>query len=377
MAQLKTISRKAWVYITIGALILITAVTLFSAQSFKTTAQADAEAKAPPPSTITARVTSEKLRTTTALRCTASYASTKALNYTGHGTQYTAIHVKSGQEITNGTLIAEVNGAPLYAITGSFSFYRDLALGDTGPDAAMLNTALTNLGRMNSTAGEITEDTYRALNSMFYLDGYGPLDSESPIPADYFTVISAPAKVAGTPRGPGAVSEGPIADLVEGAKSVQCTSPAGTLTPEAKSGQKVTIPALGDEEYVGTLIANDSKSTQSGSAGSAAQAERAVASGSSGTQPERYMLVNVGEKAEKLTTSVTGELILEETPEPQTVVPAAALFTKDGKTHVIRIRDGKEEEIQVRVLINSSGKNSVSGDIHPGDTVKIIRESRK
>ncbi|MDO5749684.1 MAG: secretion protein HlyD [Rothia sp. (in: high G+C Gram-positive bacteria)] len=376
MAQLKQLSRKAWVYITIGALILITAVTLWSAQSFKTTAQAAAEAKPPASSTITARVTSEKLRTTTALRCTASYATTKALNYAGHGTQYTAIHVKSGQEITNGTLIAEVNGAPLYAITGSFSFYRDLSMGDTGPDAAMLNTALTNLGRMNSTAGEITEDTYRALNSMFYLDGYGPIDSESPIPADYFTVLSAPAKVAGTPRGPGAVSEGSIADLVEGAKSVQCTSPAGTLTPEAKSGQKVTIPALGDEEYVGTLISHESKSGQGGSAGSAAQSERSAA-GSSSTQPERYMLVNVGEKAEKLTTSVTGELILEETPEPQTVVPAAALFTKDGKTHVIRIRDGKDEEIQVRVLINSSGKNSVSGDIHPGDTVKIVRESRK
>ena len=56
--------KTLWLYGIIALLLIITVGTLISAQNIKTTAQKDAEAAPPDPSTITATVTREKLRTT-------------------------------------------------------------------------------------------------------------------------------------------------------------------------------------------------------------------------------------------------------------------------------------------------------------------------
>ena len=101
--------KTLWLYGIIALLLIITVGTLISAQNIKTTAQKDAEAAPPDPSTITATVTREKLRTTVPLTCTANYATSTPLRYSGEG-QYTAITIKHGDTVGNGTLIAEVNG---------------------------------------------------------------------------------------------------------------------------------------------------------------------------------------------------------------------------------------------------------------------------
>lgn len=147
MSATSTRQKKTlWLYGIIALLLIITVGTLISAQNIKTTAQKDAEAAPPDPSTITATVTREKLRTTVPLTCTANYATSTPLRYSGEG-QYTAITIKHGDTVGNGTLIAEVNGEPLITLTGGFALYRDLKLDDSGPDAALLNEALTAMGR--------------------------------------------------------------------------------------------------------------------------------------------------------------------------------------------------------------------------------------
>lgn len=87
--------KTLWLYGIIALLLIITVGTLISAQNIKTTAQKDAEAAPPDPSTITATVTREKLRTTVPLTCTANYATSTPLRYSGEG-QYTAITIKHG-----------------------------------------------------------------------------------------------------------------------------------------------------------------------------------------------------------------------------------------------------------------------------------------
>lgn len=369
--------------------------TLISAQNIKTTAQKDAEAAPPDPSTITATVTREKLRTTVPLTCTANYATSTPLRYSGEG-QYTAITIKHGDTVGNGTLIAEVNGEPLITLTGGFALYRDLKLDDSGPDAALLNEALTAMGRQGPQPARITEDTYEALNNLLDSLGYAHVKTDQPIPARYFLIINRAGLVTGNPRATGAIADGPVATIAEGNKTLSCTGTTGRLTPEARSGQKVTVPSLGDTEYVATLgykntseaagAAGNSQAGRqaNGAEGAAGSNLNGVAGAAGGTEGERILTLDVGDKADSLRGSVNAELTLEETPETHLVVPSSALYTRDGQTRVIVLgpessngsKAREEREVTVTVISNANGKNAVTGDLHEGDSVKIMREKK-
>lgn len=378
--------KTLWLYGIIALLLIITVGTLISAQNIKTTAQKDAEAAPPDPSTITATVTREKLRTTVPLTCTANYATSTPLRYSGEG-QYTAITIKHGDTVGNGTLIAEVNGEPLITLTGGFALYRDLKLDDSGPDAALLNEALTAMGRQGPQPARITEDTYEALNNLLDSLGYAHVKTDQPIPARYFLIINRAGVVTGNPRATGAIADGPVATIAEGNKTLSCTGTTGRLTPEARSGQKVTVPSLGDTEYVATLGYKNT-SEAAGAAGNS-QAGRSTqpngAEGAAGnTEGERILTLDVGDKADSLRGTVNAELTLEETPEAHLVVPSSALYTRDGQTRVIVLgpesssgsKAREEREVTVTVISNANGKNAVTGDLHEGDSVKIMREKK-
>lgn len=385
--------KTLWLYGIIALLLIITVGTLISAQNIKTTAQKDAEAAPPDPSTITATVTREKLRTTVPLTCTANYATSTPLRYSGEG-QYTAITIKHGDTVGNGTLIAEVNGEPLITLTGGFALYRDLKLDDSGPDAALLNEALTAMGRQGLQPARITEDTYEALNNLLDSLGYAPLKTDQPIPARYFLIINRAGLVTGNPRATGAIADGPVATIAEGSKTLSCTGTTGRLTPEARSGQKVTVPSLGDTEYVATLgYKNTSEAAGNSQAGRSTQpngAEGVAGSNLNGAgaagsaEGERILTLDVGDKADSLRGAVNAELTLEETPEAHLVVPSSALYTRDGQTRVIVLgpessngsKAREEREVTVTVISNANGKNAVTGDLHEGDSVKIMREKK-
>ena len=385
--------KTLWLYGIIALLLIITVGTLISAQNIKTTAQKDAEAAPPDPSTITATVTREKLRTTVPLTCTANYATATPLRYSGEG-QYTAITIKHGDTVGNGTLIAEVNGEPLITLTGGFALYRDLKLDDSGPDAALLNEALTAMGRQGPQPARITEDTYEALNNLLDSLGYAHVKTDQPIPARYFLIINRAGLVTGNPRATGAIADGPVATIAEGSKTLSCTGTTGRLTPEARSGQKVTVPSLGDTEYVATLgYKNTSEAAGNSQAGRSTQpngAEGAAGSNLNGagaagsTEGERILTLDVGDKADSLRGAVNAELTLEETPEAHLVVPSSALYTRDGQTRVIVLgpessngsKAREEREVTVTVISNANGKNAVTGDLHEGDSVKIMREKK-
>ncbi|WP_315328179.1 secretion protein HlyD [Rothia mucilaginosa] len=338
--------KTLWLYGIIALLLILTVGTLISAQNIKTTAQKDAEAAPPDPSTITATVTREKLRTTVPLTCTANYATSTPLRYSGEG-QYTAITIKHGDTVGNGTLIAEVNGEPLITLTGGFALYRDLKLDDSGPDAALLNEALTAMGRQGPQPARITEDTYEALNNLLDSLGYAHVKTDQPIPARYFLIINRAGVVTGNPRSTGAIADGPVATIAEGSKTLSCTGTTGRLTPEARSGQKVTVPSLGDTEYVATLgykntseaagTAGNSQAGRqaNGAEGAAGSNLNGAAGAAGGTEGERILTLDVGDKADSLRGAVNAELTLEETPEAHLVVPSSALYTRDGQTRVI------------------------------------------
>ncbi|MFW7404570.1 MAG: secretion protein HlyD, partial [Rothia mucilaginosa] len=103
-----------------------------------------------------------------------------------------------------------------------------------------------------------------------------------------------------------------------------------------------------------------------------------------GTEGERILTLDVGDKADSLRGAVNAELTLEETPEAHLVVPSSALYTRDGQTRVIVLgpessngsKAREEREVTVTVISNANGKNAVTGDLHEGDSVKIMREKK-
>ena len=367
--------KTLWLY-GIALLLIITVGTLISAQNIKTTAQKDAEAAPPDPSTITATVTREKLRTTVPLTCTANYATSTPLRYSGEG-QYTAITIKHGDTVGNGTLIAEVNGEPLITLTGGFALYRDLKLDDSGPDAALLNEALTAMGRQGPQPARITEDTYEALNNLLDSLGYAHVKTDQPIPARYFLIINRAGVVTGNPRATGAIADGPVATIAEGSKTLSCTGTTGRLTPEARSGQKVTVPSLGDTEYVATLGYKNTSEAAGAAGNSQAGRQANGAEGAAGSNLNGAAGAAGSTEGERILT-------LEETPEAHLVVPSSALYTRDGQTRVIVLgpessngsKAREEREVTVTVISNANGKNAVTGDLHEGDSVKIMREKK-
>ncbi|MGH3398283.1 MAG: peptidoglycan-binding domain-containing protein, partial [Streptosporangiaceae bacterium] len=56
------------------------------------------------------------------------------------------LDVAAGDSLTNGKLLAEIDGQPLFALAGPVPAWRDLLPGETGPDVAELQKALARLG---------------------------------------------------------------------------------------------------------------------------------------------------------------------------------------------------------------------------------------
>lgn len=365
--------KTGWLIATLLCMVL-TGVTVYLASSFKTTEQKAAEAAAPPASTLTATVERKVLESTLALTCTVDYSQKRELTVTNAsgGAQFTSIDVTKGERLANGSLVAEINGQPVFTIIGGFSFYRDLSLEDRGPDAQLLNDALVAMGyqraRIGADRDTIDAETYRALNRLHTYFGYPGISQEDPINASQFIVLPDEVEVISDPRRTGDVSAGAIATLSSGEREVACKPTVGTLTDDIVDGQQVRLPDLGTESYSVTVAQKDTSSSDTeNAAGTVAN-----------DQDKRYLAVSVGADAVEGKTRLNGEIILATSGEPGLVVPSSALFTTANGTQVTVVdRDGSERVETVIVDFSANGYSTVSsanGNLVEGDAVRISQE---
>lgn len=92
----------------------------------------------------------------------------------------TRVPVSPGEQLTEGTVVLEVSGRPVFAVSGSVPAYRDLNPGDDGPDVIQLQEAL---GRLGYTTGDIDgvygTVTQEAVASMYRDAGYEPAATDA------------------------------------------------------------------------------------------------------------------------------------------------------------------------------------------------------
>jgi len=78
-----------------------------------------------------------------------------------------------GSVIANGTLMAQIAGRPVFAMSGTTPMYRDLILGDQGPDVAQLQDDLAALGfPASDSLGMFGKSTMMAVRAFYHSAGY-------------------------------------------------------------------------------------------------------------------------------------------------------------------------------------------------------------
>ncbi|MFD7440995.1 peptidoglycan-binding protein [Streptomyces sp. NPDC059909] len=181
--------RKRPTALAVAALVVLGScgsVWYIAAQA-RTPEQRAANAAPPSASQITGEVSGEPL--VERLELTGTVATAGRTTVTGSppaGTSravVTALPVKAGDRITAGSPVVEVSGRPVLVLPGRFPAYRDLRMGDKGPDVRQLQQALRDRYRLpvTGTYGPATAD---AVKRLYAAAGYDAPVGESSTATD-------------------------------------------------------------------------------------------------------------------------------------------------------------------------------------------------
>ncbi len=294
----------------------------------------------------------------------------------------TKMPAKRGSKLSPGQVAAEIDGRPVLLLRGKLPAYRDLRLGDTGPDVTELQSALTGLGYSDfDPPGFFGGSTELAVQLLYQHLGYRaptftpgakktaplrpepevylPMDEVSYIPAASALVVSAPPK-PGT-----AVRQGqPIVRLAVGHPYI-----TAFLTAHQAARARAGIPARIGLADAGKITAGKVTKVSALSVQPAAGAAQqfGVFVRSRRLLPQR----SIGSQV-RLT------LLAPVTSGPVLTVPLTAVFSaaQGGAPYVVRLAArGRRDRVAVDTGPQAGGLVAVQpvkpGTLGPGDSVLI------
>jgi hypothetical protein len=432
------LSRRRRVLLGVGiAAALLAGGGLIGASFVKSPQQLAADTAPPPDTVTTATVVSQVLTSSVQMRGQV-YPSTEYDVYANAPTSSTGadsgspssaggsssagevyiskLEVAAGDTITNGEQLAEIDGEPLFALTGPVPAWRDLTPGESGPDVTELQKALASLGYYDGgdTAGYFGSATEDAVSAYYEHLGYSAPASGGVPAADVVFLPSLPATVVAVN---GAAGEQPGQPFLELAPrgSLALT---GELPPayagQVKSGLKVTIydevtgiHAAGTVADLGTATFNAPAGTvvdigggpgSAGSAGSAGSGSSgstgsngstgstgstgSAGSGAAGGSGETPFIPLTVHPSRPLAAALNGENVLVtvdtgQTEGPVLTVPVAAIVTTASGTSYVTVvgAHGKQTDVPVTPGISENGYVQVtpksSGALAAGDRVVV------
>ena len=323
----------------------------------------------------------------------------------GSGAVYISkLDVATRDTVGNGRLLAEIDGQPLFALTGKVPAWRDLTPGESGPDVTELQQALAALGYYGNgdTPGFFGPATEYAVSLYYQHLGYTPPASGGVPAADVVFLPSLPATVVAVNGARGEQPGQPFLELAaRGSLAV-----TGELPPaygdQVKPGLKVTIydevtgiHATGTVSGLGTATtvtpvgavvdvgggSGSASSTSSGSAGAAGAAGTGSSGGASGAGATPFLPLAV-RASTPLSPALNGENVLVtvqtgHTEGPVLTVPVAAIVTTaSGTSHVtVAGAHGRQTQVTVMPGISENGYVQVTpataGTLARGDRVVV------
>jgi peptidoglycan hydrolase-like protein with peptidoglycan-binding domain len=425
------LARRRRVLLGVGIAAALLAIGgLIGASFVKSPQQLAADTAAPPPTVTTANVVSQILTSSVQMRGVVYpatqynvYASAPSSDSAsgsgpaaggsaatggsaaGGGAVYISkLDVATGDSIGNGRLLAEIDGQPLFALTGKVPAWRDLTPGESGPDVTELQQALASLGYYGDgdTPGFFGSATEYAVSLYYQHLGYTPPVSGGVPAADVVFLPSLPATVVAVNGARGEQPGQPFLELAARG-SLALT---GELPPayggQVKPGLKVTIydevtgirttgtvSGLGTATTVtptGAVVevgggSGSASSTGSASAGATGTAGAGSSGGASGTGATPFLPLAV-HPSTPLAPALNGENVLVtvqtgETEGPVLTVPVAAIVTTaSGTSYVTVVRaHGRQTQVTVTPGISENGYVQVTpaatGVLARGDRVVV------
>lgn len=168
-------ARSFGILVAVAVVAMIAGLLLGGA--VRSPAQQALDTRAPARSIITAPVTTQQASAPLTARGTVAVGQEVTVGPIEASTPLsivTGVFVKPGAAVKPGDRLIEVSGRPVIVMRGSFGAYRDLHVGDSGPDAAQVNKALAELGLPAPRGASFTAATSSALAKLYARFGYRP-----------------------------------------------------------------------------------------------------------------------------------------------------------------------------------------------------------
>jgi peptidoglycan hydrolase-like protein with peptidoglycan-binding domain len=424
--------RRALFWVAGGAALLAIG-GLIGSSFVKSPQQIAADTAAPPPTATTAKVVSQILTSSVEMRGVVYpatqydvYPSAPESNAAASGTGSAAggsatgggspaavyisrLDVAAGQTISNGGQLAEIDGEPLFALSGRVPAWRDITPGESGPDVAELQKALAALGyyQGGDTPGFFGVATQDAVSLYYEHFGYTPPATGGVPMTDVIFLPSLPAKVIAVNGAQGQQPGQPFLELAARGSLALTGELPPAYAAQVKPGLKVKIfdevtgiHAAGTIADVGTAttitpigaIVNvgggsasvgSAGSTGSGSAGSGSSGAAGPSNSGSAAGPGATPFIPLAvQPSRPLPAALNGENVLVtvetgRTEGPVLTVPVAAMVTTGSGTSYVTVAgaDGKQAQVAVTPGISENGYVQVTpvkvGKLAAGDRVVV------
>jgi peptidoglycan hydrolase-like protein with peptidoglycan-binding domain len=291
-----------------------------------------------------------------------------------------------GDRVVAGEVLTEVAGRPVLLLPGRLPAYRDLVVGDNGPDVLQLETALAALGYDPGVVDdEYTAATGAAVSAMYEDRGYRP-----PTIAGLTSEEGSGVPTTGDPSaGSGAASRARVTPLPMSEVAYAPSLPrrvdrlpgrVGESLPSAPvllSGTTSIVTVGLTTADVGQLHAGMRAVVElprGGHVTSRIGAVRHTATG--GTTTIALPALQPSDRASLANANVRVQVPLQASPGKVLVVPVAALSTDaGGVVHVVRIdADGSAHPVTVALGLAADGFARVTphdGRLRAGDRVEV------
>lgn len=295
-----------------------------------------------------------------------------------------------GDTVSAGDIVVRINGRPVFLLSSPFPFYRDLGVGDEGPDVLALQNNLIHLGYLSNADGRFGPATATAVARLYSrVDAVAPTRTSGagPGPAPEVSDITTPASpylpmwaMLGMPSLPARIAQVPtVGSSVTGDTTVRLVASQivirvalpHDLQGRLETGASVEFSIGGGPSINGTIASIGLAQPESGSespaetATAAAEQVDVVPADASALDPH----LEGG--------SATVSFLVETLATDALIVPTVSVAQRgtDGAVVLKQAADGSLIEVAVRVVGTLRGQSAITpvepGTLRPRDLVKV------
>jgi hypothetical protein len=207
---------------------------------------------------VTVEVVARPLRTTSEFdgKLVAAPAPQLAVAAQAESAIVTSLAVRPRSLITEGLQVASLEGRPVVALEGVLPAYRDLSVGDSGPDVAQLMAAMLRLGLPCSCGAKLTAADRETVRIGLLGVEKGVLARRIVLPANGVVwVRRLPMRVASIRWRVGQPAKNPLGKGRMVAQRVRVSSPLGTGA--VRRGMRSVVRQAGGRELRGRVTRVD------------------------------------------------------------------------------------------------------------------------